>query len=151
STRVFVQRDFHDRFVDHLTRAASHVQAGDPLDARTTVGPLVSREQFNRVKGYFDVGKQEGATPVLGGAARSGKGFYVEPTIFTDVTNTMRIARKEIFGPVAAVIPFTDEHDAVFQGNDTAYGLGAAVWTRDVSRAHRVARALKAGTIWINC
>jgi acyl-CoA reductase-like NAD-dependent aldehyde dehydrogenase len=149
-TRVFVQNDFHDRFVDHLTRYAANVKAGDPLDPKTTVGPLVSREQFDRVKGYLDVGKNEGAKTALGGEARTGKGFFVDPTIFTDVRNSMKIAREEIFGPVAAVIPFKDENDAVFQGNDTTYGLAAAVWTQDVSRAFRVARALKAGTVWIN-
>ena len=150
-TRVFVQQDFHDRFVDHLTRYAANVKAGDPLDASTTIGPLVSREQFNRVKGYLDVGKGEGAKTALGGEARTGKGFFVDPTIFADVKNNMKIAREEIFGPVASVIPFKDENDAIFQGNDTTYGLAAAVWTRDVSRAHRIARALKAGTVWINC
>lgn len=150
-TRVFVQNDFHDRFVDHLTRYASKVKAGDPLDANTIVGPLVSKEQFNRVNGYIDAGKNEGARTAIGGEVRTGKGFFVDPTIFTDVKNSMKIAREEIFGPVAAVIPFKDENDAVFQGNDTTYGLAAAVWTRDVSRAFRVARAIKAGTVWVNC
>jgi acyl-CoA reductase-like NAD-dependent aldehyde dehydrogenase len=150
-TRVFVQSDFHDRFVEQLTAHASKVKAGNPLDPETTVGPLVSREQFNRVKVYLDVGKKEGAKTALGGEPRAGKGFFVDPTIFTDVNNNMKIAREEIFGPVASVIPFKDENDAVFQGNDTTYGLAAAVWTRDVSRAHRVARALKAGTVWVNC
>jgi acyl-CoA reductase-like NAD-dependent aldehyde dehydrogenase len=150
-TRVFVQSDFHDEFVEHLIRCASKVKAGDPLNESTMVGPLASREQFKRVKGYLEVGKKEGAKTALGGEARNGKGFYVDPTIFTDVKNSMKIAREEIFGPVASVIPFKDENDAVFQGNDTTYGLAAAVWTRDVSRAHRIARALKAGTVWINC
>ena len=150
-TRVFVQQDFHDRFVEHLTRYAANVKAGDPLDAATTIGPLVSKEQFNRVKGYLDVGKNEGAKTALGGEARTGKGFFVDPTIFTDVKNNMKIAREEIFGPVASVIPFKDENDAVLQGNDTTYGLAAAVWTKDVGRAHRIARAMKAGTVWINC
>ncbi|MGO9604670.1 MAG: aldehyde dehydrogenase family protein [Candidatus Binataceae bacterium] len=150
-TRVFVQRDFHDRFVEHLTRYAQNVKAGDPLDPATTIGPLVSREQFNRVKGYLDIGKNEGAKTAIGGEVRKGPGFFVDPTIFTDVGNSMKIAREEIFGPVASVIPFKDENDAVLQGNDTTYGLAAAVWTRDISRAHKVARALKAGTVWINC
>ena len=150
-TRVFVQRDFQDRFVDALTRYAANVKAGNPLDPKTTVGPLVSKEQFDRVKGYLALGKQEGAKPSLGGAVGKGKGFFVDPTIFTGVNNDMRIAREEIFGPVASVIPFKDENDAVLQGNDTTYGLAAAVWTNDVSRAHKVARALKAGTVWVNC
>jgi acyl-CoA reductase-like NAD-dependent aldehyde dehydrogenase len=150
-TRVFVQEDFHDRFADALTRYTSHVKSGDPLDPKTTVGPLVSREQFERVKGYLDIGKKEGAKVTAGGDVTSGKGFFVNPTVFTDVKNNMKIAREEIFGPVASVIPFKDENDAVLQGNDTTYGLAAAVWTNDVSRAHKVARALKAGTVWVNC
>jgi acyl-CoA reductase-like NAD-dependent aldehyde dehydrogenase len=150
-TRVFVQQDFHDEFVDHLTKFTASTKAGNPLDPKTTVGPLVSKEQFDRVKGYLALGKEEGATARLGGEASTGKGYFVDPTIFTGVKNDMRIAREEIFGPVASVIPFKDENDAVFQGNDTTYGLAAAVWTNDVSRAHKVARALKAGTVWVNC
>ena len=150
-TRVFVQRDFHDQFVDRLTKYTSNVKAADPLDPKTTVGPLVSKEQFSRVKSYLDIGKQEGAKAALGGAVSAGKGYFVNPTIFIDVKNDMKIAREEIFGPVATVIPFKDENDAVLQGNDTTYGLAAAVWTRDIARAHRVARALKAGTVWVNC
>jgi aldehyde dehydrogenase (NAD+) len=103
------------------------------------------------VKGYLDVGKKEGAKVAAGGEAAAGKGYFVKPTLFTNVKNEMRIAREEIFGPVGAAISFTDESDAVLQGNHTDYGLSAAVWTRDVSRAHKVARSLKAGTVWINC
>jgi acyl-CoA reductase-like NAD-dependent aldehyde dehydrogenase len=150
-TRVFVQEDFHDRFADALTRYTSKVRAGDPLDPKTTVGPLVSKEQFERVKGYLAIGKNEGAKLTTGGDVTDGKGYFVNPTVFTDVKNTMQIAREEIFGPVVSVIPFKDENDAVLQGNDTTYGLAAAVWTNDVSRAHKVARRLKAGTVWINC
>jgi acyl-CoA reductase-like NAD-dependent aldehyde dehydrogenase len=150
-TRVFVQRDFHDEFVEKLTRHAAQSKAGDPLDPNTMIGPLVSKEQYERVKGYIEIGKREGAEAALGGNVRPGKGFFVDPTIFTQVKNNMRIAREEIFGPVASVIPFKDENDAVLQGNDTTYGLAAAVWTNDVSRAHKVARALKAGTVWVNC
>ena len=146
-----MQRDFHDRFVDKLTNTPSQSKAGDPLDPKTTIGPLVSKEQFDRVKGYLDIGKKEGAQASLGGEVREGKGYFVDPTIFTGVKNDMRIAREEIFGPVASVIPFKDENDAVLQGNDTTYGLAAAVWTNDVCRAHKVARALKAGTVWVNC
>ena len=150
-TRVFVQHDFHDEFVDQLTKYASQSKAGNPLDPKTTIGPLVSKEQFERVKGYLDIGKKEGAHASLGGEVRKGKGYFVDPTVFTGVNNDMRIAREEIFGPVASVIPFKDENDAVLQGNDTTYGLAAAVWTTDVARAHKVARALKAGTVWVNC
>lgn len=150
-TRVFVERDFHDQFVDALTRYTSNVKAGNPLDPETTVGPLVSKEQFNRVKSYLDIGKKDGARTTIGGDVSQGKGYFVNPTVFVDVKNNMRIAREEIFGPVASVIPFKDENDAVLQGNDTTYGLAAGIWTNDVSRAHKVARALKAGTVWVNC
>jgi len=150
-TRIFVQRDIYDTFVDELTKASEGMTLGNPLDPKTKLGPVVSREQFDRVKSYLEVGKGEGARVTIGGEAREGKGYYVKPTVFADVKNTMKIAREEIFGPVAAAIPFKDENDAIFQGNDTTYGLAAAVWTNDVSRAHKVAKALKAGTVWINC
>ena len=132
-TRVFVQQDFHDEFVDHLTSIRGTTKAGNPLDPKTTVGPLVSKEQFERVKGYLDIGKRKARRPAVGGEAATGKGYFVDPTVFTGVNNDMRIAREEIFGPVASVIPFKDENDAVLQGNDTTYGLAAAVWTNDVS------------------
>jgi acyl-CoA reductase-like NAD-dependent aldehyde dehydrogenase len=150
-TRIFVQRDMYDQFVDQLTTFSKGVSCGDPLDPNTVMGPVVSREQFDRIKGYLEVGKKEGAKVTTGGEAGKGKGYFVQPTVFSGVNNDMRIAREEIFGPVATAIPFKDESDAVFQGNDTEYGLAAAVWTRDVSRAHKVARALKAGTVWVNC
>jgi aldehyde dehydrogenase (NAD+) len=116
------------------------------------MGPLVSKEQHERVLGYLKIGKQEGAKPKVGGeAGPMERGYYVTPTVFVGVKNDMKIAREEIFGPVAAAIPFKDENDAVLQGNDTAYGLAAAVWTKDINRALTVARKLKAGTVWINC
>ncbi|MGH8011242.1 MAG: aldehyde dehydrogenase family protein [Candidatus Binataceae bacterium] len=150
-TRVFVQRETYDQFLEQFTRFSESMTVGDPFDPKTKMGPLVSHEQFERVKRYLELGKQEGAKVATGGETGNGKGYYVKPTVFAGVNNHMRIAREEIFGPVAAVIPFKDESDAVFQGNDTRYGLAAAVWTRDISRAHKVARALKAGTVWINC
>jgi acyl-CoA reductase-like NAD-dependent aldehyde dehydrogenase len=149
-TRLFVQRDFKEEFVAQLTEHAAAINVGDPMDAATTMGPLSSKEQFNRVQEYLAIGKGEGATARTGGDAMPGAGYFVQPTVFDDVTNSMRIAREEIFGPVVSIIPFTDENDAVFQGNDTQYGLGAAVWTRDLSRAHTVARRIKAGTVWVN-
>ena len=150
-TRIFVQRDCYDEVVGKLANFSNKVSMGDPFDQKSTLGPLVSREQFDRVKGYLEVGKREGAKVAAGGEAGTGKGYFVKPTLFTDVKNEMRIAREEIFGPVGAAIAFTDENDAVLQGNHTDYGLSAAVWTRDISRAHKVARSLKAGTVWINC
>jgi acyl-CoA reductase-like NAD-dependent aldehyde dehydrogenase len=149
-TRIFVQRDMYDNFVDKLSTFSKGVSFGDPLDPKTVMGPVVSKEQFDRVKGYLEVGKSE-AKLAAGGATGTGKGYFVQPTVFTGVDNTMKIAREEIFGPVATAIPFKDENDAILQGNDTEYGLAAAVWTQDVSKAHRVARALKAGTVWVNC
>ena len=109
-----------------------------------------ARDDSDRVQDYLAVGRDEGATARAGGAAMGGSGYFVEPTVFDDVTNSMRIAREEIFGPVVSVIGFSDEDDAVFQSNDTQYGLGAAVWTRDLSRAHKIARRIKAGTVWVN-
>ncbi len=150
-TRIFVQREMYDKFVDQFAKASERMTVGNPLDPKTRLGPLVSREQFERVNNYLNVGQQEGAKIAMGGGATEGKGYFIKPTLFTGVTNRMRIAREEIFGPVAAAIPFKDESDAVFQANDTTYGLAAAVWTRDISRAHKIARALKAGTVWINC
>jgi acyl-CoA reductase-like NAD-dependent aldehyde dehydrogenase len=150
-TRIFVQRERYDEVVDKLANFSKNVSMGDPFDQRSTIGPLVSREQFDRVKNYLEVGKKEGAKLAVGGEPGEGKGYFVKPTLFAGVNNEMRIAREEIFGPVGAAIAFKDENDAVFQGNHTDYGLSAAVWTNDVGRAHKVARALKAGTVWINC
>ncbi len=151
-SRVFVQESIYDQFTDSLSRMAQEVKLGDPFDPATRMGPLVSREQHERVLGYLKAGREEGAkVKVGGGAGPQERGYFVQPTVFTGVRNSMRIAREEIFGPVAAVIPFKDENDAVLQGNDTTYGLAAAVWTRDISRALVVARRLRAGTVWINC
>ncbi len=154
-TRLFVEQPMHDEFVDRLAKHASEMQQGSGLDPATRIGPLVSQEQLDRVTGYLELGKREGARPVIGGERNTAKGlekgYFVKPTIFTGVKNDMRIAREEIFGPVVAVLPFRDEGDAVLQGNDTLYGLAAGVWTRDVSKAHRVARAIRAGTVWVNC
>ena len=154
-SRLFVQERMYDEFTDKVAAFSKGVKLGPPLDPQTRMGPLVSSEQYDRVKGYLKVGKEEGAKVKAGGdVATEGplaKGYFVQPTVFTGVKNSMRIAQEEIFGPVVAAIPFKDEHDAVFQGNETMYGLAAGVWTRDVSKAHKVARALKAGTVWVNC
>jgi len=154
-TRLFVEQKMHDEFADKVARSAGGMKQGNPFDPETRVGPLVSREQLERVTGYLAAGKKEGAKVLVGGERNTAKGlengYYVKPTVFTGVNNDMKIAREEIFGPVVSVIPFKDENDAVLQGNDTQYGLAAGVWTRDVSKAHRVARALRAGTVWVNC
>ena len=154
-TRLFVEEGMHDEFADTLAKTASGMKQGSGLDPEARIGPLVSEEQLERVTGYLEVGKREGARALIGGERNTApgleKGYFVKPTVFTGVRNDMRIAREEIFGPVVSVIPFKDENDAVLQGNDTLYGLAAGVWTRDVSKAHRVARAIRAGTVWVNC
>jgi acyl-CoA reductase-like NAD-dependent aldehyde dehydrogenase len=150
-SRVFVQEGVYDQFTDELSKIAGTLTLGNPLDPNTRMGPLVSKEQHDRVKGYLKVGKEEGATAKTGGeAGKQEAGYFIQPTVFTGVNNQMKIAREEIFGPVASAIKFKDEADVVFQGNDTSYGLAAAVWTKDINRALGVARKLKAGTVWIN-
>jgi acyl-CoA reductase-like NAD-dependent aldehyde dehydrogenase len=149
-TRLFVQESIHDQVAERVAQQAATWKAGDPFAADTRLGPLISAQQRDRVRGYIDAGQEGGAALRLGGTAWRGAGFFVEPTVFDQVKNGMRIAQEEIFGPVLSIIPFKDEDDAVLQGNDTTYGLSAAVWTRDVSRAHKVVKALKAGRLWIN-
>ncbi len=154
-TRLFVEQKMHDEFADKLAKTAQGLRQGPGLDPETRIGPLVSKEQLDRVSGYLETGKREGARAVVGGGRNTAKGlergYFVQPTVFTGVRNDMQIAREEIFGPVVSVIPFKDENDVVLQSNDTTYGLAAGVWTRDVSKAHRVARAIRAGTVWVNC
>ncbi len=149
-SRMLVDRSVHDEVVESLTGAAAAWKVGDGLDPSTMVGPLVSRTQLERVSRYLEVGPAEGAEVALGGKAVEGKGYFVEPTIFTGVKPDMRIAQEEIFGPVLSVIPFDDIDDAIRIANDTAYGLAAAVWTKDLKVAHRVARGIRAGTVWVN-
>jgi acyl-CoA reductase-like NAD-dependent aldehyde dehydrogenase len=151
-TRILVEKNVHDEFVDSLVEATEGFKLGDPLAEDTLMGPVVSQEQFDRVTGYIDIGRSEGAEVVTGGerASELGDGYFIRPTVFTGVRNDMRIAQEEIFGPVAAVIPVDDVDDAIRVANDTIYGLAAAVWTNDLSKAHRVAKGLKAGTVWVN-
>ena len=149
-SRILVHKDCYDEFVDRLKLRASRIRLGDPLDPETTMGPLISRKQQQRVLDYVAIGQEEGATLVCGGQAGPNAGYFVEPTVFAGVRNDMQIAREEIFGPVAAVIPFQDENEAVAIANDSPYSLAAAVWTRNAARAHRVAHAIRAGTVWIN-
>src|SRR6201997_3038981 len=150
-SRILVEKKIYPKFVEAMTEKAKRIKLGAPLERETKMGPLVSKEQYDRVSSYLQVGKREAKVAIGGGRARQfGKGYYVEPTIFYDVQNNTRISREEIFGPVASVIPFENEADAIRVANDTPYGLAGAVWTRDIYKAFRVVKSLRAGIIWVN-
>ena len=153
-SRLLVQESIHDVFVDKLVAMARQAKLGDPGKFETQVGPVTTPPQYRKVLSYIDIAKGEGATCVMGGGPagkdEGGGTYFVKPTVFTDVVNTMRIAQEEVFGPVLSVIKFRDEDDAVRIANDIAYGLGAGVWTQSVKRAHTMARRIKAGTVWVN-
>jgi betaine-aldehyde dehydrogenase len=149
-TRVFVHKAIKDQFLQRLSERLGNAVIGDPLDPATSFGPMVSERQMNIVLGYIEKGQAEGARLVTGGKRVDREGFYLEPTVFADVTDDMVIAREEIFGPVMAVLDFEDEDDVMARANDTEFGLAAGVFTRDLTRAHRVAARFEAGTCYIN-
>lgn len=152
-SRLFLESKVKDEFLEKLVSRAKKMQPADPLDPKTRMGAIVSQEQMQTVLGYIEAGKKEGAKLVSGGnrvSVDGGKGFFIEPTIFGDVKNEMRIAQEEIFGPVLATLSFDDVDQVVSLANQNPYGLAAAVWTRDLKKAHTVSRQLRAGTVWIN-
>lgn len=153
-TRLFVQRSIYDEFVERLATFSKTIRVGDSLDPATQLGPLVSARQLSTVTSYFDIARSEGATVAAGGERLGGdlaEGYFVPPTVLSGMTNDMRTAREEIFGPVASVIAFDTEEEAIRLANDTQYGLGGAVWTQNVGTAHRVAREVRTGMMWVNC
>jgi aldehyde dehydrogenase (NAD+) len=150
ATRVVVDRTIRDAFVAKLAARAQSLRMGDPRTDGINLGPIISRKQMDRVLDYIGVGRDEGAQVVCGGQRSGERGYFVQPTVLSGVTGTMRVAREEIFGPVVSVLAFGDEDEAVALANGTDYSLAAAVWTRDIDRAHRMSDRLDAGTVWIN-
>ena len=154
-SRLFLEESVQAEFLGRLIKKAKKVAVGDPMDKSTQMGPQVSQEQLDRIKSYVDIARSEGATVSTGGespklAGAFEKGYFFQPTIFSEVKNEMRVAQEEIFGPVVSVITFKDEDDLIRQANETVYGLSAGIWTRDIVRAHRFAKEIKAGVVWIN-
>lgn len=150
-SRLFVQKKIHKEFVERLAARAKSRRVGDPLDASTEQGPQVSQEQLDKILHYVNLGTKEGASLAAGGQRKGAEGYFVEPTIFDNVTDSMTIAKDEIFGPVVSVLPFEGFDEVVDRANKTFYGLAAGVWTKDIDKAHNYARAVRAGTIWVNC
>jgi len=150
-SRLFVQESIHDEFVQRIVDMNEKRKIGPGLDPETEQGPQVDKAQFDKIMQYVDIGKQEGAKCVQGGRRVGDRGYFIEPTVFDNVTDDMRIAQEEIFGPVMSVLPFKDTDEIIERANNTFYGLAAAVWTRDIAKAHRYAAKVKAGTVWVNC
>ncbi len=150
-SRLYVERPVFDRVVEGVAAQAKKIRVGPGLEPETSMGPLVSEEQLQRVCGYLDSGLSEGATALTGGKKLGDKGYFVEPTVLVNTKDNMRVVQEEIFGPVVTAIPFDNPEELLPRANDTAYGLAAGIWTKDISKAHRLAAALRAGTVWINC
>jgi phenylacetaldehyde dehydrogenase len=150
-SRLFVQQSRFDEVVQGVADIAKSIKLGPGMNADTQMGPLVSEEQFQRVTGYLESGRADGATALTGGGRFGDEGYFVEPTVLTNVTRDMKVVREEIFGPVVVAAPFQSLDDIAAQANDSEYGLGAGIWTQDISKAHALAKKLRAGTVWINC
>jgi aldehyde dehydrogenase (NAD+) len=150
-SRLFVEEKIYDEFVERSTQRAKRRTVGNPLDTKTEQGPQVDNDQFNKVLSYVEKGKKEGARLMCGGERVGDRGYFVAPTVFADVKDDMQIAQEEIFGPVMSILKFKDMDELVERANKTIYGLAAAVWTRDITKAHNIANNVRAGTVWINC
>jgi aldehyde dehydrogenase (NAD+) len=150
-SRLFVEEKAYDEFVEKSAARAKKRTVGNPFDKSTEQGPQVDQDQFNKVMGYIDAGKKENAKLVAGGNRVGDKGYFIEPTVFADVKDDMKIAQEEIFGPVMSILKFKDINEVVERANKSLYGLAAAVWTKDISKAHAIADGVRAGTVWVNC
>jgi phenylacetaldehyde dehydrogenase len=150
-SRLYVQQSRYDEVVDGVAAIAKSIKLGPGMEPGTQMGPLVSDEQFRRVTGYLQSGKSDGATALAGGGRFGNRGYFIEPTVLTNTRPDMKVVREEIFGPVLVAAPFTDLDQIAAVANDSEYGLGAGIWTRDISKAHALAKKLRAGTVWINC
>jgi len=150
-SRLFVEDRCYDEFVEKSVARAKARKVGDPFDAATEQGPQVDQAQFDKVLGYIDAGKREGASLLCGGGRWGDRGYFVEPTVFADVQDHMKISEEEIFGPVMSIIKFKDMSEVIDRANRTVYGLAAAIWTRDIGKAHAIANSVRAGTVWVNC
>jgi phenylacetaldehyde dehydrogenase len=150
-SRLYVQRDRFDEVVDGVAQIAKSIKMGPGMEPGTQMGPLVSDEQFRRVTGFLESGRADGATALAGGGRFGDRGYFVEPTVLTNIRPEMQVVREEIFGPVLVASPFTDLDEIAAAANDSEYGLGAGIWTKDISKAHALAKKLRAGTVWINC
>jgi aldehyde dehydrogenase (NAD+) len=150
-SRIFVEQKVHEQFVEKIVAKAKERKLGNPFDLNTTQGPQVDETQFNKILGYIEAGQKAGAKCLVGGKRFGKKGYFVEPTVFDNVRDDMKIAQEEIFGPVMSILPFKTVDEVVERANNTFYGLAAAVWTRDIKKAHRIANSVRAGTVWVNC
>jgi aldehyde dehydrogenase (NAD+) len=150
-SRLFVEEKVYDEFVERSVARAKRRKVGDPFAADVEQGPQVDKDQFDKVMGYIDAGKSQGATLACGGGRVGDRGYFIEPTVFADVQDNMKIAEEEIFGPVMSIIKFKSVDEVVTRANNTMYGLAAAVWTRDIGKAHAIANSVRAGTVWVNC